>query len=859
MSDHKDATGYLLELRSEIPADWFSFACDLALAASDDSISPSDSQRLVTLFLMKESYSSQSANSLAASAPSPASSAALPTPLRELSNFANFKKLSSTLNVGFEKRITVIFGTNGSGKSSICESIKLLACPDAPESPLRNVYGTLSSSPAFGFRFEGDPARNGWTTSFGYGAFSSKIKYFDSHIAYRHISDALRPASVIELAPFRLEVFDYCRVLVGHLRGKVDSLIEDANLRITSELAVLPTQFTGFDGPTNAAITELTSGKHDAIEKELLALTPPTDQETLAADEAAAQLKRLKDAGTEQGVKLLKAEATTLRRFHASLLVFQTLLKKASTERFNNNIALLRTKDAAQQALAVDILPTGVTVQRFKSFLDASAEITSIPGEIGNPCPFCRRPLDSDAVLLVQRYHTFLVNTLQEDIASLTRQINEDAQVFESIRGFQLRVEEAIVALHSVEQIQEIESCVMDTIRAIPPLLPRNAESSFGVFGSLATLEKHLARLDEQAAHREEAVKTSESGSVERQQETARLSAICQAHRYRSTLVANIETVKSIVAMCKSRDALRELVRLTDFPTILRRMTNAGKEAHSQLVVAEFEKRLDKEYAALSGKGLSDFGVRLTPRGQQQEVAVETHISDSPIKRVLSEGEQKVHALALFFCEAMSRPCDVFVFDDPSTSFDYNHVSLFVERLRDLVRHYPHSQFILFTHNWDLFVQVQRTFNKAGFDSFTEVKVLENCSHVESYTEKLDHLKVEIGSILVQAGDLDRLTEERLAGLMRRLIEAVVNTHVFNGQRHQFKQKTQNVSTFHNYLHLVPLLHQQADKLSDLYAHLSVSEHDDPRNNYTKRSRAGFQRWYDEIMAIENDLISRRP
>src|SRR5260221_9335519 len=35
--------------------------------------------------------------------------------------------------------------------------------------------------------------------------------------------------------------------------------------------------------------------------------------------------------------------------------------------------------------------------------------------------------------------------------------------------------------------------------------------------------------------------------------------------------------------------------------------------------------------------------------------------------------------------------------------------------------------------------------------------------------------------------------KEELAGKLRRLIEAVVNTHVFNNQRHQYKQKPDGV------------------------------------------------------------------
>jgi len=43
--------------------------------------------------------------------------------LEELSDFRNFKMLSDTLAVRFSRRITLIFGANSSGKSSLCEAL----------------------------------------------------------------------------------------------------------------------------------------------------------------------------------------------------------------------------------------------------------------------------------------------------------------------------------------------------------------------------------------------------------------------------------------------------------------------------------------------------------------------------------------------------------------------------------------------------------------------------------------------------------------------------------------------------------------------------------------------------------------
>jgi hypothetical protein len=91
------------------------------------------------------------------------------------------------------------------------------------------------------------------------------------------------------------------------------------------------------------------------------------------------------------------------------------------------------------------------------------------------------------------------------------------------------------------------------------------------------------------------------------------------------------------------------------------------------------------------------------------------------------------------------------------------------------------------------------------------------------------------------------------------MIEAVVNKHVFNGQRHQFKQKTLQVTAFHNFVKVVPLLPSEADTLRDRYADLSVSEHDDVRNAYVSKNKATFQQWYDEIVSIETSILGRRP
>jgi hypothetical protein len=82
---------------------------------------------------------------------------------------------------------------------------------------------------------------------------------------------------------------------------------------------------------------------------------------------------------------------------------------------------------------------------------------------------------------------------------------------------------------------------------------------------------------------------------------------------------------------------------------------------------------------------------------------------------------------------------------------------------------------------------------------------------------------------------------------------------VFNEQRHQYKIKSLQVSDFHSFTKIVPLLPLEADRLRDLYANLSPLEHDDVRNFYSTKTRTQFQVWYNEIVTIKIAIESRKP
>jgi wobble nucleotide-excising tRNase len=297
---------------------------------------------------------------------------------------------------------------------------------------------------------------------------------------------------------------------------------------------------------------------------------------------------------------------------------------------------------------------------------------------------------------------------------------------------------------------------------------------------------------------------------------------------------------------------------LSGFSAVLRKLTSTAKKAHRELVVDDFKDRLNLEYIALAEKDMSAFGVELKDIGGDGAVTVDHHIAGQRIESVLSEGEQRIHALALFFAELETCEQQVIVFDDPISSFDYNYIGNYCIRLRDLIQAHPNRQIIVLTHNWEFFVQIQATLNASRMNQHLAVHVLEGCAAIDEYSEDVDALKADIDSILGIAGEPTKQQKEVIAGKMRRLIESVVNTHVFARQRHQFKQKSQQVSAFDEFTKVVPLLPVEAQTLRDLFAKLSISEHDDPRNAYVNTDKAMFQTRYNQIKAVEAAIVGRK-
>ncbi len=728
----------------------------------------------------------------------------------------------------------------------MCEALQILASNDAPRRPLHNVRSTATTSPSFTYKFASDASAQSWTASAAYGTRSASLKYFNTGIAIHNVQNSVQPGRIIELSPFKLDIFETALKHCKNLRTELENKQSENAEQLVTLADRIRTKFDGFKGFVLAELTSPTTAALDAQLK-----VGETYSEKSGLDKKLKRKAELEKATSEEGLKLLMGEASALRSLHIEI---QPII--GSSKRFIEidpvaQSKALKEKEDKLELLAEALIPSGANLDKLMALIRPANEICSLHSPETVECPLCKQNLRERELELFKQYAEILTGELDTAITELRKLIKEAEKNLKIITESTPDdwAKDSVLAV-------EIIDAIKNAGRAIQTRFNGGEEIDQDCKDAAATIR---ALSDHLSKHLEEKEKLIEDAGKDRAKllkQLGEISTECQTLLYTKEITKNIDLIKE--AYCRTRTATFWEANLPQFTPVLRKITATAKKAHKELVVGNFKTRLNTEYIALAEKKMDAFGIKLKDVGGDGAVTIEHSVADQRIEAVLSEGEQRIHALALFFAELETCEQQVIVFDDPVSSFDYNYIGNYCNRLRDFMQGHPNRQIIVLTHNWEFFIQIQKVLKDARLEHYMSVSVLESCVTLDEYSDKIADLKTKIEALLSGVDEPTQEEKETLSGKMRRLLEAVVNTHVFNNQRHQFKQKSQPVSHFHEFTKIVPLLPPEAQTLKDLYAKLSATEHDDPRNAYVNTDKAMFQRRYDTINEIAAAIKSRK-
>ncbi|WP_324276967.1 AAA family ATPase [Blastococcus brunescens] len=304
-------------------------------------------------------------------------------------------------------------------------------------------------------------------------------------------------------------------------------------------------------------------------------------------------------------------------------------------------------------------------------------------------CLYCRQPLSDPAKDLVKKYGDYLSDKISADITATTAQLTT---LTAAVRSIQISEMTSLLREYEgrddqpsfYEHLQRLEALVL----AVRAAVADDRAATSDAQAQATTLLTHV-----EAAHVHASDELHELGEQARN----RASALSDKKKEVSELVAAAElakswsTIQNQVRNAKEADRLKILARA--LPNHCRAVTDLSKDASDQLINKSFDKLFVEECRALRAPSLKVEFVGRQGKAQRRKVLSGKYKPS----RVLSEGEQKVLAMADFLAEArLAGITAPVIFDDPVSNLDHRRINEVAQRVAVLTEN---NQVIVFTHD----------------------------------------------------------------------------------------------------------------------------------------------------------------
>jgi hypothetical protein len=612
-----------------------------------------------------------------------------PLRLASLSDLKNVNALAPAQHVTFNSRMTVLYGENGAGKSGYVRVLKQLAAVRTREPILPDIScpeATGGPSASIAYALDGTTSDFRWTGEEGVAPFT-RIDVFDAHGVDVHVDGELNYV----YTPSDLAVFRYTHEALEAVRSRLE--IERKN-----------TQPSG-----NPFLARFSRGGSLYVQIETLG--PTTDVAELerrgsVSDEERSQLEPLRERvnALSTGISDTKLRITNNEKLFLNgiLGAIQAAYAYdgAGHQHALDEVSSARTAhtQATRQALSAEDIP-GVLEDSWRRFIEAGHSYLqehfggNYPHE-RDRCPYCRQDLGDAASRLVSKYQAFCRSDLQKRLDTAQRRVTT--------------LTTPLLALDIDSLAADLENRVRETQDADAP--PPSVVASRDALTIIATVQTTVSQGSAVTSSRVRTDLDSCRSQIEtRIAELERLadglrSEVGRRQELLAGETAKLRELEDRIALDALLPDLRRYVELTKwasragillnrFRQVSRSLTNTTKVASEAVLNDDFERAFADECRALRAPAVRlDFPGRRGQPARRKRLTPKHKLSD-----ILSEGEQKVIALADFFAESSLRgSSSPVVLDDPVTSLDYKRLKYVVARL---VEFSTTRQVIVFIHN----------------------------------------------------------------------------------------------------------------------------------------------------------------
>jgi len=613
---------------------------------------------------------------------------AQPLALTRLEHKENVNALVANQEIEFNPRMTVLFGENASGKTGYVRILKRAAAvrtaePILPDIRCASSGGTPRATLGFRLGSEDQPPVE-WRGEQGLDPLT-RIDVFDSRAAVVHLEEDLTYA----YTPGDLALFPLVHDGIETVRVKLESRQRDTAPKGNPFASRFP--------------------RESRLLPKIEALGPATDLRELeglsqVAEEQEASLPGLREKVSALRSGNVQARLQITRReqeVYNRAADLAGVLRGFDRGAHGAALGMLREAEAGHtrsthDAFATDALP-GVLGDEWRAFIEAaehyirSVELGPYPMS-GEPCIYCRQPLSDAAVALAQKYRDFCNDAPRAAVENARRQLDALTTGVSATDPEGLREElqhiadslgdgaELSFTLLKARTVAETGQSTRAAITAGEPCEPPSLD-----------LEEAEMSLRAHSAELARAADDLRTQGEDRQRALAEESAKLRDLEDRLTLRGLLSGIRSHVESASWAD--RAGAQLRRFQGIKRGLTETSKRASAEVLDRDFERCFAAECEALRAPRVTlDFPGR-EGEARRRKLLTPGH----GLEEILSEGEQKVVALADFLAEAsLKRDRSPIVLDDPVTSLDHKRLQHVVDRVVALSRD---RQVIVFTHD----------------------------------------------------------------------------------------------------------------------------------------------------------------
>lgn len=337
--------------------------------------------------------------------------------------------------------------------------------------------------------------------------------------------------------------------------------------------------------------------------------------------------------------------------------------------------------------------------EEWNSFIQSGNVYTEKSGINQNVCPYCRQPITQEATTIIAAYKAYLSDKSQSELSTLLTKKAAILKRIESIQDF------VIIEPFGLLLTNRNDDFELKTIKILDQL--KSWRSSLK--DSLEQEKIPNSQSDEESKQLIDNLKDIETGYTEII--TTLKENIQQKEKNISALTVEMKPLKENKSISEQKELFKEWFLKIDSIEELKRCQNElstrnistiAKSASQTLVTDNLKTKFQDELNAL---GLEKLRVEIKDAGASrgQSYSELTLANTNSVSEILSEGEQKGVALALFIAERrMQLSKNPIILDDPVNSLDNVIIAKLVERLCTLG-----NQIIIFSHSLLLLTSLQ--------------------------------------------------------------------------------------------------------------------------------------------------------